>query len=188
VIVLPIAKAPPAEVVKEKTTVEFAFPDTLSDKLMKKNSKKTESPIDPEKQGAETIMSTLVLTNMPNEPEKTDPIVNPLMVIPAPASAALAAMVPAATVITTSLNPGVATVKVVPLYVAVTPLADAKNEAGYIKVMVAPAASAPPAEVVNMRFAVQFDLPASRSPPLTLNTTLVTLSPMLPELTPSEAR
>ena len=63
-------------------------------------------------------------------PAVAAPIVNPLMVIPAPASAALAAMVPVARVITISVDPGVATVKVVPLYAAVTPLADAKNEAG----------------------------------------------------------
>ena len=45
---------------------------------------------------------------------------------------------------------------------------------------------APPAEVVNMRFAVQPDLPESRSAPLMVKTTLVTLSPILPELTPSD--
>jgi hypothetical protein len=52
------------------------------------------------------------------------------MVIPSPARAVLAAIVPDVSVITISVDPGVATVKARPAHVTVTPLAEAKNEAG----------------------------------------------------------
>ena len=115
--------------------VQPDLPESRSAPLMVKTTLVTLSPILPELTPSDRARSppfvSTVLTRMPVLlPPVTAPIVNPLMVIPAPASAALAAMVPVARVITISVDPGVATVKVVPLYAAVTPLADAKNEAG----------------------------------------------------------
>ena len=117
-------------------------------------------------------------------PPVAAPIVSPLRVIPEPARAVLAAMEPADIVITICVDEGVETDNVVPAKDAVT-LDEAKNEVGYTKVMVAPVPPAerpPPAEGVNLRYAVQPVLPASRSLGFIEKLTPVTLSPMLPAL------
>ena len=115
-------------------------------------------------------------------PAVAPPMVSPLIVIPEPARAVLAAIEPEDRVMTILVDDGVATDNVVPARDAVT-FDEAKNEAGYIKVMVAPVPPAerpPPADGVNLRYAVHPVLPASRSVGFIVTLTPVTLSPMSP--------
>ena len=78
------------------------------------------------------------------------------------------------------MDEGVETDNVVLARDAVT-LDTAKNEVGYIKVMVPEAERPPPAEGVNLRYAVQPDLPASRSEEFMVKLKSITLSPMWPD-------
>jgi hypothetical protein len=95
-------------------------------------------------------------------------------------------MVPEMTVITKDVDPGDDAASVVPVYDAVTVDA-AKNELGYIKVIVlAPADRAPPALGVNFKYAVQPVLPATRLAASMVKLTAVTWLPMLPAFTLSD--
>ena len=71
-----------------------------------------------------------------------------------------------------------------------TPLgisSDKKNPTGYLSVIVPPAASAPPAVVVNVNVAAAPVLPATRSAKATPNVTEVTAPPITPDATDAEA-
>ena len=84
---------------------------------------------------------------------------------------------------------GVAAVPETPLPLICTPGDPllAKNPDGYVSVIVLPAASAPPAVVVNENVAAASLLPATRSDNDIANDALVTWPPIAPELMPADA-
>ena len=119
-------------------------------------------PIGPDATAFDGSESELVDTTMPAMLSVARPMVRPCKVT---VTAVLAASVVPAVVMTMEVAVGAATLPVAPLLMATAGVAlVAKKPDGYDSVILLPAASAPPAVVVNENVATAPGLPATRSP------------------------
>ena len=184
VILLPAASAPPAVVVNENVAAAPVLLATRSALATANKAPLTCPPIAPDATPADAVTSTLVNTEMPALLlPAAAPMVRPSRVI---VTAVLAASDVPAVVITIDVAPGALmavnvapTLETAPVGVAVA----AKKPAGNLSVMLLPAASSPPAVVVNENVAAAPVLPATRSDAAIANEEFVTCPPITPELT-----
>jgi hypothetical protein len=185
VIVLLAESAPPAVGMNENVAITFTLLTTRSFCAMRKDVKFDEPPINPDATEGETVGSALVCT------VTAPPAVGvPLMIKPVSVTvtAALAASCATDVVTTIRVRVGCAQLPLAP------PLTDApgvavaaKKPDGYVRVMVPPAAIAPPAEVVKTNVAAAPVSPATRSADAIQKEVPVTVPPITPDAVPAEA-
>ena len=160
VMLLPAASAPPTVVVNENVASVEVLLATRSANATPNMTEVTAPPITPDATVAEAVWSTLVATETPPPAVGVPPMVKPITVTVTAVLAATAAPL----VTTIWVLVGVATALLLsPLIVAAGDPVPEKKPDGYVSVMLLPAASLPPAVVVNEKVAAAELLPATRS-------------------------